>query len=597
MAQIFISYSRVDSPFVDKLIPRIQRGFPDLKIWYDKSPHGIIGGDNWWNEILRAIAESDIFVYILSNESVQSLYCQAEFTEARRLQKRIITIQARDRTERTEELDDLQWIDMTDWPDDPDAFPSLTAAINKQLSLAKKLRPLWKPATPRPGKEASPTRDFDAPTIETPPLLRPSAEDEAIRIAKITLRWQVIGVITAILLGVLALVVPLLTNREDSPTRIAQVSDTPPPASAMSAPIPASNANLAVTPTLSGFEELQTVQAQQTLSASTREAFDLTATVQFVADGSATAAAQQFAITETAARMTLVALSATATATPTSTPIPPTATATPRPTNTPPPTLSPEQIALTPQTSNAAWQPYITERDFGDGVPMVLVPAGCFMMGSEDGNEDEQPVHEVCFEEPFWIDRYEVRQGDFERLGGVKANENGFNGENRPVERITWFEARDFCVLRGARLPSEAEWEYAARGPDNLVYPWGNQFVADNGVFSDNSNSQTAEVGSRPGGMSWVGAYDLSGNVWEWVNTVYGIDDGDFDFSENGERRFAYPYSDSDGREQDSESRTYVRVLRGGSWVINVDYLRSASRYGGDPVGWGNGFGFRCSRS
>ena len=109
MAQVFISYSRVDAEFVAVFIRRLQRAFPDLKIWHDQAPHGLIGGGNWWNDILTAIAASDVFVYILSNESVNSLYCQAEFTEARRLQKRIITVQARDRTELTDDLDDIHY--------------------------------------------------------------------------------------------------------------------------------------------------------------------------------------------------------------------------------------------------------------------------------------------------------------------------------------------------------------------------------------------------------------------------------------------------------------------------------------------------------
>jgi formylglycine-generating enzyme required for sulfatase activity len=210
---------------------------------------------------------------------------------------------------------------------------------------------------------------------------------------------------------------------------------------------------------------------------------------------------------------------------------------------------------------------------------MALVPAGCFMMGSDSGDSDEQPVHEQCVES-FYIDRTEVTQADFERLGGVKANANGFDGADRPVERITWFEARDFCALRGARLPTETEWEYAARGPDALVYPWGDDFVADNVVYGGNSNSQTANVGSRPGGVSWVGAVDLSGNVWEWVSTLYQ----------------PYPYASDDGREN-SDNRTDNRVLRGGSWGgIGAD-VRAAYRGTITPDSRGNYRGFRCARS
>lgn len=83
-------------------------------------------------------------------------------------------------------------------------------------------------------------------------------------------------------------------------------------------------------------------------------------------------------------------------------------------------------------------------------------------------------------------------------------------GDERPVENITWFEAHTFCELRDTRLPTEAEWEYAARGPDNLNYPWGNEFEEDFVVYQNNSDDQTATVGSRTPGASWVGTLDMS---------------------------------------------------------------------------------------
>jgi len=231
-------------------------------------------------------------------------------------------------------------------------------------------------------------------------------------------------------------------------------------------------------------------------------------------------------------------------------------------------------------TSNGEWTP--VPQDF-DGVTMMQVPAGCFLMGSSDGDSDEQPVSPQCFSAPFWIDQTEVTQTDFERLGGVKARANSFDGDQRPVERITWFEARAFCALRGGRLPTEAEWEYAARGPDALVYPWGNDWIPDNAVWDGNANDQTASVGSRPAGGSWVGAQDMSGNVWEWVSTIYS--------------GYGYPYNAADGRED--VNRTNVsRVLRGGSWFVNVPTgLRAAIRYRLTPDFNFNIIGVRCALS
>jgi len=246
---------------------------------------------------------------------------------------------------------------------------------------------------------------------------------------------------------------------------------------------------------------------------------------------------------------------------------------------------TPLRFTGTAVTRNADWQSSIEQyqRTF-NGVGMVLVPPGCFEMGNDPNAYDGSTLGVVdggrqCFDAPFWIDQTEVTQTDFERLGGVKAIGNAFSGAQRPLDLLTWFEARDFCALRGARLPTEAEWEYAARGPDQWLYPWGNDWNPDNVVWGGNSNQQTANVGSRPAGQSWVGALDMSGNVWEWVNSLY----------------LPYPYD----RSQENDSNTNsVRVLRGGSWYFNVTVsLRAGFRAWSGPDSWFNGYGSRCGRS
>jgi len=117
-----------------------------------------------------------------------------------------------------------------------------------------------------------------------------------------------------------------------------------------------------------------------------------------------------------------------------------------------------------------------------------------------------------------------------------------------------------------------------ARGPNNLVYPWGNDFVAANVVYGSNSNNRTAPVGSRAGGVSWVGALDMSGNVREWVSSVYG----------------AYPYDENDESVSDN---TNSRVLRGGSWNFNLTDVRSGDRYRDIPTYRSDFVGLRCVRS
>lgn len=275
--------------------------------------------------------------------------------------------------------------------------------------------------------------------------------------------------------------------------------------------------------------------------------------------------------------------STTATATNTASAVPsetltltPTATNTATSTFTPAATANPA-LSFTPVPVNADWTPI--EQDF-NGVTMVLVPVGCFMMGSDNGESNEQPVHEQCFDEPFWIDKYEVTNEQFERFDGV-ADQVSLQAEaNHPRERITWFEARDFCALRGARLATEREWEYAARGPDNLMYTWGNSFIAGNVVYARNSGSQSARVGSRSGGASWVGALDMSGNVWEWTSSIDG----------------PYEYTSEDGRENTTDGES-VRIMRGGSW-LGLDYhVRASVRTWTNPGDTSSGIGFRCAQS
>jgi formylglycine-generating enzyme required for sulfatase activity len=241
-------------------------------------------------------------------------------------------------------------------------------------------------------------------------------------------------------------------------------------------------------------------------------------------------------------------------------------------------------------TANDEWTPELQEFD---GVEMVLVPPGCFMMGSTEDDidyavqlceavlgelctrtwfEDESPLHEVCFDEPFWIDVYEVTNTQYGSSGE-------WSGDNLPRESVSWSDAAAHCEDRGARLPTEAEWEYAARGPDGLVFPWGNDFVADNVVYSGNSGNRTREVGSKPGGISWVGAYDLSGNVWEWVNDWYGPYPGEAQVN---------PAGPGDGE---------YRARRGGAWITYSYVVRAAVRSDNVPSKEDHIGGFRCARS
>ena len=235
--------------------------------------------------------------------------------------------------------------------------------------------------------------------------------------------------------------------------------------------------------------------------------------------------------------------------------------------------LAPEAYYATATVvaESSNWEPV---EDTFNGMEMVQVPAGCFWMGSnlESG---EQPIHEQCLTEAFWIGKHEVTNEQFGSIGCADTSSE----PNQPRNCVTWFEAHDFCQSLGLRLPTEVEWEYVARGPQSRVYPWGNEFESDKVVWDENSDNKTALVGSRPSGASWVGAMDMSGNLWEWVDTPYAD----------------YPVDNQyDGDINDSNSR----VLRGGSWrYFNTFNLRSSSRNDYTPDYTFNPFGFRCARS
>jgi serine/threonine-protein kinase len=138
--------------------------------------------------------------------------------------------------------------------------------------------------------------------------------------------------------------------------------------------------------------------------------------------------------------------------------------------------------------------------------------------------------------------------------------------------------AKTYCEWRDARLPTEAEWEKAARGTDERVYPWGNQISCDNANYYK-CNGDTTSVGSYSSGVSPYGIFDMAGNVWEWVSSLY----------QN------YPYSATDGRENLTASGS--RALRGGAWNHLDVNVRASSRSWVDPSYFDNFVGFRCSRS
>jgi len=191
---------------------------------------------------------------------------------------------------------------------------------------------------------------------------------------------------------------------------------------------------------------------------------------------------------------------------------------------TPPPLPTVESA---PVQTNAEWQPIIRQVE---GVSMVLVPSGSFIMGQATGSELTRQQNRVTFDAPFWIDRYEMSNADYLRfvrayLDPQAECASAWCEDDRPVGRVSWQDAAAVCAWRGGALPTAAEWEYAARGVDGLLYPWGDDFLPEVVIFRDNFKTQgagqeqpqPAPIGGRESGASWVGAEDLLGNMQEWI--------------------------------------------------------------------------------
>lgn len=225
-------------------------------------------------------------------------------------------------------------------------------------------------------------------------------------------------------------------------------------------------------------------------------------------------------------------------------------------------------------------------------MPMALVPAGEFIMGSKVGPADEQPEHRV-FVDAFFMDKYEVsvgHYGEFLKATSLEAPPdwdimNQPQHQKRPVVNMDWADAATYCKWAGKRLPTEAEWEKAARGTDGRLYPWGNEtptgLHANFGKKEWNNHAALLPVGKLEDGKSPYGIYDMAGNAWEWVSDWY-----DHDY-----------YKNSPSQNPAGPSSAKFKVLRGGSWSNTQDDLRSANPYIYEPASQYHNVGFRCAKT
>ncbi len=256
-----------------------------------------------------------------------------------------------------------------------------------------------------------------------------------------------------------------------------------------------------------------------------------------------------------------------------------------------------QQTNPRPRINTPTEQPiYYNETKFGDAPhPMIRIPAGRFIMGTNERLSDEGPQHTVELAE-FWIDQYEVNNIQYKKFIDQTGHRSPSHFRNRsypegkvdhPVTFVSWHDAEAYCAWAGKRLPSDQEWEKAARGDDGRTYPWGNEFDSNKansplrwqklGQFGD-----TLPIGMFPDGMSPYGLHDMSGNVWEWTSSWY----------------IAYP----DNQTASENYGERYKTLKGGSWfdcsfykcgisapVFNRAFFAKKVR--------NDTFGFRCAKN
>lgn len=227
--------------------------------------------------------------------------------------------------------------------------------------------------------------------------------------------------------------------------------------------------------------------------------------------------------------------------------------------------------------------------DLQDRDKMVALDGGSFEMGWKNGEPDEFPQHKVVLS-PYLMDTHEVTIGNFQRCVDArvcKAIEPLGTPEvtpDHPVVGVTWYEAKRYCEWVGKRLPTEAEWEFAARRPHYTLYPWNGPADAKkvNGRGAQDGYEFTAPVGSFPSGRSTTGLFDMAGNASEWTADWYDA---------------TWYARSTEGNPTGPEAPTGERVARGGSWSDPDHVLRSVQRQALDPNVSNSAIGFRCAAS
>ncbi|MDR4506800.1 MAG: formylglycine-generating enzyme family protein [Candidatus Brocadiaceae bacterium] len=228
---------------------------------------------------------------------------------------------------------------------------------------------------------------------------------------------------------------------------------------------------------------------------------------------------------------------------------------------------------------------------------MVLIPAGEFIMGENTRykwtfllsyNIYDGPAHKVYLD-AYYIDRYEVTNEQYRKFveetghrGSICWNDSRFNGPKKPVTGVTWDDAMAYAKWAGKRLPTEAEWEKAARGADNRLWPWGNEIFSEETCnVWETKFRKTTDVGIFEKGKSPYGCYDMAGNAWEWCADYY-----------DQNYYFQSPSNNPKGPEFAQQ-----KVIRGGSFLWFGHYARCSARYRVPHYARNQQIGFRCAKS